>query len=407
MQEVPTVDPVDDPMPPSKRIKLYRQRAGLTQEVCAQLKGVTVSAWRKWESGERSVNSLGDWIDIARILRVRDLYKLTGMPIGAMPDDPAEHDSVKPLRAAMHAYAPHVDEPPSLDELRAGVRLAWTTWYQSRQRYTYTAPVLPDLIHAARTAVAGLDGAERRQAQRVTADLYLLVRAYAKRVGANDVAVIAADRALTAAYEADDPAYRAASAWNMGQVLSNRGHTEESVEMCRQAITDLERAGDSDPVRLAVLGGLHLLLSIQYARMRDERRTLDVLDRADDIARRTGETEHHFIFFGPTNVTIHRAAAVLELSRPGEALRIGERVDIERSPSIERRHSHLTHLARAYAAKREDLASVHMLLRAHQESPEESRLNLLMRATVRELLVRETPTTRAELRTMAEHVGVV
>lgn len=398
---------VVDPMPPGKRVKLYRQRAGLTQEVCAQLKGVTVSAWRKWESGERSVSSLGDWIDIARILGVRDLYRLTGLPIGAMPDDPAEHDSVRPLRAAMHAYAPQVDEPLTLDELRAGVNLAWTTWFQSRQRYTYTAPVLPGLIHSARSVVAGLDGAQRREAQRVTADLYLLVRAYAKRVGANDLAVLAADRALTAAYEADDPAYRAASAWNMGQVLSNRGHTEESVEMCLQAIADLDRAGDDDPVRLSVLGGLHLLLSMQYARIRDERRTLDVLDRADDIARRTGETEHHHIFFGPTNAAIHRAAAVLELSRPGEALRIGERVEIERSPSIERRHSHLTHLARAYASKREDLAAITMLLRADRESPEESRLNLLMRATVRELLVRETPTNRAELRTIAERVGVV
>lgn len=396
-----------DPMPPGERIKLYRKRRGLTQEVCAQLMGKSVGAWRKWESGERSVNSLADWFEIARILGVRDLYQLTGQPLGTMPDDPAEHESVKPLRAAIHSYAPAVEQPPTLDELRAAVRLAWTTWYQSRQRYTYTAPVLPDLIHSARAVVAGLDGDQRREAQRVTADLYLLVRAYAKRVGANDIAVIAADRALNASYEADDPAYRAASAWNMGQVLSNRGHTEESVDMCRQAIADLERVSDDDPVRLSVLGGLHLLLSIQYARLRDERRTHAVLDRADELAHRTGETEHHFIFFGPTNVAIHRAAAVLELSRAGEAIRIGERVDIDRSPSIERRHSHLTHLARAYATKREDLGAIHMLLRADQESPEESRLNVMMRSTVRELLTRETPTTRTELRLLAEKVGVV
>ncbi|MFY1595507.1 helix-turn-helix domain-containing protein [Micromonospora sp. WMMD737] len=401
------MDPVTDPMPPGARIKLYRKRRGLTQDVCAQLKGCSIGAWRKWESGERSVNSLADWIEIARILNVRDLHRLTGQPLGVMPDDPAEHESVRPLRAAITAYAPAVDQAPQLDELRAAVRLAWTGWYQSRQRYTYTAPVLPDLVHAARATVATLDGNERRDAQRATADLYLLVRAYAKRLGANDIAVIAADRALNASYEADDPAYRAASAWNMGQVLSNRGHTEESVDLCQQAIADLQRTAGTDPVRLSVLGGLHLLLSIQYARLRDERRTLDILDRADELARRTGETEHHFIFFGPTNVQIHRAAAVLELSRPAEALRIGERVDVDRSPSIERRHSHLTHLARAYATKREDLAAITMLLRADRESPEESALNLLMRSTVRELLTRETPTTRPDLRVLADRVGVV
>ncbi|GIM87901.1 helix-turn-helix domain-containing protein [Salinispora arenicola] len=401
------MEPTHDPMPPAGRIKLYRRRRGLTQEVCAQLKGVSVGAWRKWESGERSVNSLADWIDIARILNVRDLYKLTGHPLGVMPDDPAEHESVPPLRAAMTAYAPDVDQLSSVAELRSAVRLAWTTWYQSRQRYTYTSPVLPGLIHASRAAVASLDGNERRHAQQVAADLYLLVRAFAKKVGAQDLAVIAADRALTAAYEADDPAYRASAAWNMGQVLSNRGHTEDSVDMCRQAIADLQRTADDDPVRLAALGGLHLLLSIQYARLRDERRTLDVLDRADELAARTGETEHHFIFFGPTNTAIHRAAATLELSRPGEAARIAERVDVGRSPSIERRHSHFTHLARAYASKRDDYAAIHMLQRAHRESPEESSLNLLMRATVRELLTRETATSRNELRSLAELVGVV
>jgi transcriptional regulator with XRE-family HTH domain len=69
-------------MTPAQRIKLFRRRAGLTQEQAAQLKGCTVSGWRKWESGERQVNSLVDWIEIVRILRVRDLYKLTGLPVG-------------------------------------------------------------------------------------------------------------------------------------------------------------------------------------------------------------------------------------------------------------------------------------------------------------------------------------
>ncbi|MFI5833232.1 helix-turn-helix domain-containing protein [Micromonospora sp. NPDC051300] len=393
-------------MTPGQRIKLYRKRAGLTQEVAAQLKGVTVSAWRKWESGERSVNTLGDWIDIARILRVRDLYRLTGLPVGHLPDDPAEHETVKPLRAAIHAYTPADDNPMSLTELRAAVDLAWTTWYQSRQRYTYTGPVLPGLIHAAGVALNQTSGASRREALRIAADLYLLVRAYAKRVGANDVALIAADRALSAARDADDPIYRGSAAWNLGQVLSNRGHTEESAALCRGAIADLAAVDDQDPVRLSVLGGLHLLLSIQAARLRDERVSLQALDDADRIAAATGETRHHWIFFGPVNAGIHRAAATLELSRPGEALRVGERVDASLSPSIERRHSHFLHLARGYATQRDDLAAVHMLLRADRESPEESRLNLLMRATVRELLARETPTTRPELRLLADRVGV-
>ncbi|MEV2236716.1 helix-turn-helix transcriptional regulator [Micromonospora sp. NPDC049891] len=401
------MEPVITPgMTPGQRIKLYRQRAGLTQEVAAQLKGVTVSAWRKWESGERSVNTLGDWIDIARILRVTDLYRLTGLPAGNLPNDPIEHDSVKPIRDAIHAYTLPAGNPMPVDELRGAVDLAWAAWTQSQRRYTHTGPVLPDLIHAVRIAQATADDSQRRQVLRITADLYLLVRAYGKRVGASDVALLAADRALTAAREADDPAYRGSAAWNLGQVLSNRGHTEESAELCRTAIADLSDIDGSDPVLLAVLGGLNLLLSVQAARLRDEHTALRALDDADRMAAVTGETDHHRLFFGPTNVGIHRAAVVLELSRPGEALRVGERVDVGRAGSVERRHSHYLHLARGYATQRDDLAAVHMLLRADRESPEDSPLNLLMRSTVRELLARETPTTRPELRVLADRVGV-
>ena len=77
---------VEPGLPPGERIRLYRRRAGLTQEQCAQLKGCTVSAWRKWESGERQVAAFSDWIEIARILRVRDLYTLPGLPVGELPD---------------------------------------------------------------------------------------------------------------------------------------------------------------------------------------------------------------------------------------------------------------------------------------------------------------------------------
>ncbi|PZG17826.1 hypothetical protein C1I95_14815 [Micromonospora craterilacus] len=394
-------------MPPNKRIKYYRTRRRLTQVAAAQLVGKSLGAWRKWERGERSPSTLADWLEIARVLGVRDLSALTGLPLGVLPDDPAEHESVAPLRAAMTAYRPAVDQPPGVAELVASVRLAWTTWHQSRQRYTFTGPVLPGLVHSARAAVAAYDGTARRDAQRAASDLYLLIRAYCKKVGAHDLAAVAADRAMTAAYEADDPAYLAASAWNLGQVLSSRGHAEESVEVCREAIADLERAAGVDPVQLSALGGLHLLAAVQYARLRDERGALHALDRADELATRTGETQHRFIFFGSVNVGIHRAAVALELSRPGEALRIGEQVDAGLSPSIERRHSHLLHMARAYVTKRQDFAGIHMLLRADSESPEDSGLNLLMRGTVRELLARETPTTRADVRRLAERVGIV
>lgn len=393
-------------MTPGERIKLYRRRTGLTQEQAAQLKGCTVSAWRKWESGERQVSALSDWIDIARILRVRDLYKLTGLPVGQLPDEPAEHETVPPIRAALHAYSPRLNAEPNLDTLAGAVEFAWGTWHGSPNRYSRTGPMLPDLIREVRGAVALLDGERRREAHRLAATLYLLVRAYTKRIGALDLAAIAADRAMTAAEAADDPHFRGAAAWNSALVLSAAGHTEEAAALARDAIADLETLPGESAERLAILGALHLVLSVQMARLRDEWHANDALQLAGRAAATVGETNHFRLVFGPTNVEIHRSAIALEMSRPTEALRIAEHTDVSGSPSIERRFAHNLDLARAYVLERDDLASVHMLLRAERESPEEAQLNVSARATVRELLMRETPTTRPDLRPLAERLKV-
>jgi transcriptional regulator with XRE-family HTH domain len=393
-------------MTPGQRIQLYRKRAGLTQEAAAQLKGCSVSAWRKWEQDERQVTSLADWIEIARILRVRDLYKLTGLPVAQLPDDPAEHESIRPVRMAMHAYSPRLDDEPDTQRLSRSVEFAWDTWHTSQERYSRTGPMLPDLITVARASLAVLDGQPRREAQRVAAVLYLLVRAFAKRVGSLDLALLAADRAMVAADEADDPYSRAAAAWNTAMVLSTRGQSDEAAALARSALAALDLMDNEDPERIALVGALNLLLSVQYARLRDERHALNSLDAAQRAAAVTGETNHHRLVFGPTNVGQHRAAVALEMSRPTEALRIAEQIDVRPMPSVERRHSHYLDLARAYAVLRSDAGSLHMLLRADRECREESRLNLGFRAVTRELLNRETATTRPELRPLAERIGV-
>lgn len=397
---------IEPGMTPAERIKLFRRRAGLTQEQAAQLKGCTASAWRKWESGERQVTSLSDWIEIARILRIRDLYRLTGLPVGDLPDEPAEHETVGPIRLAMHSYVAREDTPVDLGALGRSIEFAWGTWHGSGNRYSQTGPMLPQLVRDARRAVAAADGDDRREALRRSADLWHLVRAYGKRIGAADLAMLAADRAGAAAESADDPLYRAAAAWNMANVLSAQGHVEESASLCSDAIRDLQHVDDQDPERIALLGALHLLLAIQESRLRGERPALSALGVAERAAAVTGETTLHHMYFGPTNVGIHRAAVALELSRPGEALRAAEHVDITQSPSVERRHSHYVDMARGYAIGKEDVAALHMLLRADRECPEESRLNVLYRALVRDLLQRESPTTRPELRPLAERIGV-
>lgn len=398
---------VEPGLPPGARIRLYRRRVGLTQEQCAQLKGCTVSAWRKWESGDRQVAAFSDWIEIAKILRVRDLYQLTGLPVGELREEPAGHASVPAIRAAMVSFNPGLDGEPDVPRLDRAIRTAWTIW-QERRPFAQLGAMLPGLVTEVRATIPVVDGPARERLLRASSTLYFLARAFTKRVGAHDVSLLAADRAMAAAIKADDLDYRAASAWNLGMILAEQGHTEVVLELATDAAAELEPTLPAGPLqRLSIFGALHLVRAVQFARLGDEHGVACALETADRVAGRVGERNDFHTVFGPTNVGIYRVWLAVELSRPGEAIRQAQRFDVTAAPSVERRFSYYVELARAYSIRTEDVAAIHLLLRAEQESAEELRFNPGVRAVVAELLRRESPLTRSELRPLADRIGIL
>ncbi|MGH3681359.1 MAG: helix-turn-helix domain-containing protein [Natronosporangium sp.] len=392
---------------PGERIRLFRRRAGLTQEQCAQLKGCTVSAWRKWESGGRRVSGFADWVAIARILGVRDVYKLTGLPAGELPQPPADHEAVPAIRAALFRFDPDLSRPPDLDRLAAQVDRAWTVW-QERRSFAEVGALLPRLVTELRATVARADRAEREPAVRLTVLLYFLVRAFTKRVGAQDLALVVADRATAAAQSLADPGWQAAAAWNLGMTLYPQGHAEVVAALARDAAAQLRpRLAEAPAEWWSVVGALHLLRAVQLFRLRGEHAALGELEAAEAIGRRTGDRNDFRIFFGPTNVGIHRVWLALEQTRPAEAIRLADQYDVTGAPSVQRRFAHFVILARAYCMRNEDVAAVHMLLRAERESAWDLRYHADARAVVRDLLRRENSLTRVDLRPLAERLGIL
>lgn len=398
---------VEPGLPPGARIRLYRRRVGLTQEQCAQLKGCTVSAWRKWESGDRRVAAFSDWIEIAKILRVRDLYRLTGLPVGELREQPTEHDTVPAIRAAMTSFDPRLDGEPDVRRLAAAIDTAWAIW-QERRPFAQVGALLPGLITEVRATIPVVAGPRRDGLLRAASTLYFLARAFTKRVGAHDVSLLAADRAMAAAIKADDLDYRAASAWNLGMILAEQGHTDVVQELAADAAAELEPTLPAGPPeRMSIFGALHLLRAMQFARLGDEHGVARALETAELAAERLGERNDFHTAFGPTNVGIYRVWLAVELSRPGEAIRQAQRCDVSVVPSVERRFSYHVELARAYSIRTEDVAAIHLLLRAERESAEELRFNGEVRAMVQELLRRESPLTRTELRPLADRMGIL
>src|SRR6266540_2742599 len=366
-----------------ERIAAHRVRRGLTQEELAGLVGISLSLMKKIEIGHRHVTRFSQLVLFAQALRIKDLHELTGVRLMLTPDGFRSHPAATAVRAALTDHSRPSGEPPVLDTLAAGIERTWQVWQApSSWRYAQVGQELPALLRTARAAVALHDGEQRRRALREASKLYQLTRTWTKRVGEYELSWLAADRAVTAALDADDPDMAAAAAWNLAMILSAKGHTDEACGVVHRALDDLR----------------------PYMDQPSEARQM--LDTAEKAASRTGETNHYRMVFGPTNVAVHRVSVSVELGRTREALDLAERVTVEGAPAVERRLTHRLDVARSYARKRNDLGAIHMIQHIHRESPEELTHSVMVREVLRELMGRARPAVMGELQPLLQAAGL-
>ena len=316
-----------------------------------------------------------------------------------MPDGRRGHPSADAVYSALMERGTGAAEPPDLDQLANDIEHTWQTWQSpSAFRYDAVGQQLPELIRRVQRALGQHEGSERRRALRLGSRLYQLVRTWTKRVGEYELSLLAADRAVSCAIDADDPDLSGAAAWNLAMILSAQGKTAQARDVVHRAIEELEQWMERpSPARLAVFGGLHLLGATEAARNDHASEAHRLLDVATNVAAKTGETNHFRIVFGPTNVALHRVSTAVELGRTAEALQLAERVAVQHAPAVERRLTFHLDTARCYVRRKNDIAAVHMLQRIHQESPEELRYSSLVRETLRQLRGRAAPAIETDL----------
>jgi len=383
-----------------QRIASHRVRRGLTQEELAGLVGISLSMMKKIESGDRLVTKFSQLVLFAQVLRVKDLRELTGVPLPLMPDGRRGHPNADHVRAALMDRGAVSGDPPDLDDLALLIERTWQAWQEpSPFRYDAVGQQLPTLLRRSEAALRLHEGAGRRRALKEASKLYQLVRTWTKRVGEHELSFLAADRAVSCALDADDPDLTAAAAWNLAMILSAQGKTQAARAVVYRAIGELRRYLDRPtPARLAVFGGLHLMGAAEAAREDDANEAHRLLEVANSLAGRVGETNHFRMVFGPTNVALHRVSTAVELGRTREALAMAERVSIEDAPAVERRLTFHLDAARSYARALNDVAAVHMIQRIYRESPEELRYSVLVRETLRQLMGRARPAIASDLR---------
>ena len=396
-----------------ERIAAYRKRRGLSQATLAGFVGRSESWLSQVERGIRPVDRLSVMLDLAQVLKV-DVETLLGRPWEYAPN--GQHDLDDDL-AAVRRHLARYDEllgptgrtTATLAEIRDQVAAGHETYQAARYRVALAQ--LPAVLGAVDPLRHGPSGADRRERLFVYVTGYVLAAKLLTKLGAADLALVAADRSAMASLDTDSFTAQGMAAYQVVCALLRADRMDEAEELAVSMAgraTDEARAGDPEVVSVA--GALWLIAAVIAARRAERFAALDRLDHAGRLAAALGEDGNYaWTAFGPTNVAIHRVSVAAELGDAAEALEVASRLDTEHLPpglTSRRAQMHLD-LAWAHAQRRRDADSTLHLLEAERSAPEVLRFNAVVRELIRELLGRQGRTSTRALNDLAVRAGVL
>lgn len=389
-----------DAMSIGERIAFYRARRGYTQTQLANLVGRRTDWLSKIERGERQLRNIEILTELAKVLRVT-LPDLLGQPV--LMEDDQERDDIPAIRDALMApgrLSRVLFRPPAGGERLDGQRVAqlvefaWSDY--QRGRISHVVANLPRLIQTAQQledSAAEQATDERRRSWAISARTHHLAATTLSKVGEADLSWIAAERAMKAADEADDPLVLASAARAATHALLAVGRYEDALNLGETAARWLEpRVAAGDPEALSLFGMLHLRTAVAAARHQDRGTATELLARAGRAADQLGEDANYWqTGFGPTNVELHRLSAGLDLGDVAWVAEHGQEVGTEDLP-VERRVTHMIDVARALSYLARDTDALDLLLTAEKAAPQLVRHSASVRETVK-TMHRRAPVT--------------
>lgn len=376
-----------------ERVAFYRARRGLTQGVLASLVGRSEDWLSKIERGDREIRRIDVLVDLAHALRV-NLGDLIGTPV--LLEDAEGQDDIPAIRDALMTprrlsrvlfAAPTTNDLPDVERTTRLTEAVWAQYQAGRIGQAVAA--LPDLLRTAQAME--YSASNLPDAWACSARIHHLGATTLSKVGEADLSWIAAERAMGAADQADDPLVLASAARAGTHALLAIGRYDDALQLGRTATAWLTpQINDNDPAALSLLGMLNLRMAVAAARHQD-RSTRDELIRLSRAAAdQLGEDANYWqTAFGPTNVRLHDVSTALDLGDVAYVVEHGPDITADGLPT-ERRISHQIDLARAYSLVAEDDAAITALLRAENDAPQLVHHSPLVRETVRSIH-RRTP----------------
>lgn len=293
-------------------------------------------------------------------------------------------------------------------DLAVAAHHAWRAYIDGR--HTELLHSLPALLTDARRLVHVAASHERPGMYRVLSTAYRIAAGFAGRLGLDDLAWSAAERALTAAYESDAPEVETAIAVRyIAWTLVRQGRLADAE---RVAVSAAERIQpgmlDRDPVRASVFG--NLLFNAATAAL-----NAGYVDRADDLlaeaeaaaARARSDSTGKAGVFGPRVAALQRVDHTARAGDPEHAMRLAEKIPAAcgEVPAFWEA-GHRLRLAAVSTILRQPHQAVGYLAQARDLAPDWVRYQPLGQTTMRRLVEHAPRRRGTEFSNLAVHYGI-
>lgn len=321
---------------------------------------------------------------VARALHV-DVTDLTGQPyLDELRDEKLEQ-FIEPLRVSLDL----ADLDPSEDitprpatliaddvaacgkDIRAGL-------------LGKVAAALPGLLEELAAVVADDDTDDN--AWQALVQAYRCLYDVVSKWGFRDLAVVALDRMGWAGDNSSDPLIEPLRRYHRSLEYLRSGQYHHATRLLDSAI-NLAQEAPSGRGRTAVIGQAHLAGSINTARAGDGDTSEEHLRLASQAADTVGEASRvYWLGFGPTNVAVHKIAALIERSLYDQAVTAARQVTITPTWHATRAAHHYMDLGRAYAGLGRHDKALALLRKARNTAPQQTRFHPTTRETIDHLL---------------------
>lgn len=395
-----------------RRVRYWRQRRNLGRKHFADMVGRSTSWLDKVEKGERNLLRLPMLERVAEVLGI-DLSALADGPAASRAADCVDAVEVRAIRAALGHYPSlspaGVDRPPvTLPQVTRQLSYIEHAWASSH--FTVVARHLPRLLEDARAFVSISPVADQVDAGRALVVAYRLTSSMLLKFETNDVAWLAADRAMQTATALEDTWALARATRSVARAMTSTGQrTDAIVVLTSMADRMRPELAAREHELLSLYGMLFLAASITAAGQEDGALALAMHHEAEAAAQRLGpKHDTHQTSFGQANVAVHRVAALVRLHDTGRALEYASRIDPGAITALppERKVNYLLDLTEARTSVGAYEDAVRTLRKAEQVAPEEVHCRPLAHGLLRSLLNNTNGESSRVVRQMASRAGV-